>query len=147
MVFASFAIGVIALAMAIASLRLGLMRWQHDEFLASREAFPFVVLIDVDGKRWWRVSNHGSRGIRPDSLEWVDVEPGQLAVDTTELPSFLAPGGQAFVRAVGRADPGREIRVSFSIITFRPWRRRGGDWQQRGYRTSATIDPTVHRSF
>jgi hypothetical protein len=33
--------------------------------------------------------------------------------------------------------------VTFSLVTFKPWRRRAGTHSERTYLSVATIDPTV----
>jgi hypothetical protein len=142
MAVAGLVVGILALALSGVSLIVGVRRWRHDEFLASRESTPMAVLAFVDQSWWWRLSNHGPRFIRPVMIEWCDVEPAEAAVDPAGVPWGIPPGGHVFVPAIGSPRAGRRMALTFSIVVFRPWQRRGGTPVQRTHFGAATIDPT-----
>ena len=142
MAAAGLAVGILALALSSVSLIVVVRRWRHEEFLALRESTPMAVLAFIDESWWWRLSNHGPRLIHPVTIEWCDVDPVESAVDPAGIPWGIPPGGHVFVPAIGTPRAGRPMAVTFSIVAFRPWRRRGGTHSQRTYIGPAPTDPT-----
>lgn len=142
---AGASLGVAALAFVLSgvALALTLRQWRFAEFTTSRESTPLAVLVQIDGTWWWRISNHGARSIRPVQIEWIDVDPPEVAAERQSMPWGIPTGSEVFVPALGNPKPGRRIRVSFEIVDFRWWRRTAGEWKWRAYMGNATIDPTV----
>jgi hypothetical protein len=118
-------------------------QWRFAEFTVSRESTPLAVLVQIGGTWWWRLSNHGTRHVKPVGIEWIDVDPWEVAAERESMPWGIPPGGQVFVPALGTPKPGRLVRVAFEVMSFQWWRRRGGKWQWRAYVGNATVDPTV----
>jgi hypothetical protein len=140
---AGFTVAVLALAASAVALLGTFRQWQFTEYITTRESTPAAVLVNISGTWWWRLSNHGTRYINPIGIEWVDVDPAVTAIEPGSTPWGIAPGSEVFVLAAGNPQPGRTVNVTFAVVYFTWWRRRGGDMTQRSFVSTATTDPTV----
>jgi hypothetical protein len=142
---ASLGIAVLALVVSVVAFAGTVRQSMLAEAIVSREFPPLAVLVQINGTWWWRLSNNGARYVTPLGIEWVDVDPPEVAVERESMPWGIPPGGEVFVPALGTPKPGRRISVEYSVETFRWWRwwRDVREETQRAYSGNATVDPTV----
>jgi hypothetical protein len=140
---ASLGVAALALVVSMVALAGTVRQWRFTEFTVSRELTPLAVLVKIGETWWWRLSNHGSRYVKPLGIEWIDVDPPEVAAEQESMPWGIPPGGHVFVPALGTPKPGRRMRVAFRAMSFQWWRRRGGESHWRAYLGNATVDPTV----
>jgi hypothetical protein len=139
----SLAVATLAFLVPVATFVGTLRQWRFGEFTVLRESTPLAVLFQIGGTWWWRLSNHGERYVRPRGIEWIDVDPPEVAAEKDSMPWGIPPGGEVFVPALGAPGRGRRIAVAFEIVRFNWWRRSSGNRQHRAYMGHATVDPTA----